>query len=289
MKNKKIAISKFDIKSILPDSTILILGKRRTGKSWLIRDIFYNHKEIPAGIIFSGTERANPFFSDFIPDTYIHSEYDPELVKKILQYQQIKTKDNGKNPSNNFFIVLDDMLNDAAKWKKDTTIKTIFMNGRHYNIMCILSMQYSMGIPPDLRNNIDYVFIYNEQNVINKKKIYEQYCGICPSYDIFNDILTDCTQDHGCLVVKNTGCGNDKDFSKSIAWYKAKEYTNFKVGIPKFWEFHKKKYNKSYEKDSIRRQQKFDNLNYEKPNKLKIIVSRKGDIENYKQVESFSN
>ena len=33
------------------------------------------------------------------------------------------------------------------------------MNGRHYKILFILTMQYALGIPPNLRTNIDYVFI----------------------------------------------------------------------------------------------------------------------------------
>ena len=33
-----------------------------THNSFLVRDIFYNHKKIPKGLIFSGTESANPFF-----------------------------------------------------------------------------------------------------------------------------------------------------------------------------------------------------------------------------------
>ena len=45
-----------------------------THNSFLVRDIFYNHKKIPKGLIFSGTESANPFFGDFFPDTFIHSE-----------------------------------------------------------------------------------------------------------------------------------------------------------------------------------------------------------------------
>ena len=64
---EKLELKKFKIKSILPDATILCLGKRRSGKSWLVRDIFYHHRDIPSGLVFSGTEEASPFFGDFIP------------------------------------------------------------------------------------------------------------------------------------------------------------------------------------------------------------------------------
>ena len=47
----------------------------------------------------------------------------------------------------------------SENWKKEKTIKSIFFNGRHYNILFILTMQYPLGITPELRSNIDYVFI----------------------------------------------------------------------------------------------------------------------------------
>ena len=64
---EKLSLKKFKIKSLSHDATILCYGKRRSGKSYLARDIFFNHKEIPMGLVFSGTEEANPFFGDFIP------------------------------------------------------------------------------------------------------------------------------------------------------------------------------------------------------------------------------
>jgi len=90
---EKLALRKFKIKSILPDATILILGKRRSGKSFLARDIFFHHKNIPSGIVFSGTEEASPFFGDFVPDCFIHSEYDPELIDSIMNRQKRKIRE----------------------------------------------------------------------------------------------------------------------------------------------------------------------------------------------------
>lgn len=86
----KLSLRKFKIKNILPDATILILGRRRSGKSWLVRDIFFHHQHIPSGVVFSGTEEASPFFGDFIPDCFIHPEYDPELIENLLTKQKKK-------------------------------------------------------------------------------------------------------------------------------------------------------------------------------------------------------
>lgn len=289
----KLSLKKFKIKNILPDATILCLGRRRSGKSFLVRDIFYNHRDIPYGVIFSGTEEASPFFSEFVPDCFIHSEYDPVLIDQIMNRQKRKIKeaktsgksDTGKMKSNNVFVVLDDMLHDAQTWKKDKTIKSIFFNGRHFNVMFILTMQYAQGIPPELRSNIDYVFIFNEPSIINRKKIYDAYAAAIPSFDYFCNILDACTQDHQCLVIKTTG--NSTDIRDQIFWYKAEEHHNFRVGHPKFWNFHKEYYNEQYENEMIQDNEKVDQLKqkFAKTKKLKVFVSRQGDIEKYEQIE----
>lgn len=262
-----------------------------THNSFLTRDIFYHHKNIPSGVVFSGTEEASPFFGNFIPDSFIHSEYDPELMESIMNHQKKKIREakadglseSGKHPSNNLFIVLDDMLHDAQNWKKEKTIKSIFFNGRHYNFLFILTMQYPLGITPELRSNIDYIFIFNEPSLKNRRKIYDDYCGMIPSFDYFCNILDACTQDHECLVVKTSS--NSNDLREQVFWYKADAHLNFQVGHPKLWKYHSSNYNKNYEDVEHKDQAEVDKLKkkFAKTRKLKVIVSRQGDIVGYKQ------
>ena len=255
-----------------------------THNSWLVRDIFYHHKHIPSGVVFSGTEEANPFFSEFIPDCFIHSEYDGELIEKIMNKQKKKIRDakregikDGKSPSNNLFIIFDDMLHDAQNWKNEKTIKNIFFNGRHYNFLFILTMQYALAIPPALRSNIDYVFIFNEQSLKNRRKIYDDYAAMIPTFDHFCNILDACTQNFECLVIKTSG--NSTDIRDSVFWYKAKSHDNFKVGHYKFWKFHNQHYNKNHEDDCFDEEEKINELKdkFSKTKKLKVIVSRENN------------
>ena len=46
------------------------------------------------------------------------------------------------------FLILDDCLYDQS-WVKDVNIRSLFMNGRHYKILFILTMQFALGIPPN--------------------------------------------------------------------------------------------------------------------------------------------
>lgn len=284
---EKISLTKFKLKSLSPDATILLIGRRRSGKSYLAKDIFFNHKDIPMGLVFSATEEANPFFGDFIPDTFIHSEYNPNLINSLMSKQSQKVKrgrlnghasTDGKYAGNRSFVILDDMLASASTWKKDQTVKAIFLNGRHYNIFFILTMQYPIGIPPDLRSNIDYIFIFNEPSVANRKKLYDNYCGMIASFDHFCNILDSCTQDHECLVVKSSGDSNK--LQDQIFWYKAVSHDSFRVGHPKIWKYHDEHYNNKYDKERDHDQEEMDRLRkkFAKTHKLKVFVSRTGEI-----------
>lgn len=291
---ERLSLKKFQIESLQPDATILLYGKRRSGKSYLARDILYHNKDIPIGLVFSGTEEANPFFGEFIPDTFIHPQYEPKLVSHLMVSQSHKVKHakknghfqtNGKYKGNRTFVILDDMLADSAAWKKEKSIREIFFNGRHYNIFFILTMQYPVGIPPELRSNIDYIFIFNEPSIKNRKKLYDDYAGMIPSFDHFCNILDSCTKDHECLVIKVSG--DSTVLKDQIFWYKAAKHETFRVGHPKIWQFHKNHYNSRYDKERDLEQENIDKLKkkFAKTHKLKIIVSRSGDIINEKLEE----
>ena len=101
-------------------------------------------------------------------------------------------------------------------------------------------MQYPQGIPPELRSNIDYVFIFNEPSEANRKKIYDAYGGMLPDFNYFCNILDACTQNHECVVIKTSG--NSNDLRDQIFWYKAEPHKNFRVGHQKFWKYHNNNY-----------------------------------------------
>ena len=60
-------LKKFDMSSIADDKVIVLIGKRETGKSFLVRDLLYYHQNIPIGSVISGTEAANNFYGNIFP------------------------------------------------------------------------------------------------------------------------------------------------------------------------------------------------------------------------------
>jgi hypothetical protein len=105
----------------------------------------------------------------------------------------------------------------------------------------MLTMQYCMDLTPDLRANVDYVFILRENVIQNREKLYKSFFGIFPTFDMFNQVMNSCTENYECLVLDNTSKSNK--IQDCVFWYKAALRKNFRIGSPEMWAFHKKHYN----------------------------------------------
>ena len=234
----KLKLRKFDISKVRDDAVIIMLGKRNTGKSFLCKDLLSYHSDVPTGLVISGTESSNRFYSDIFPPLFIYDEYKPDIVSNIVARQKKVIKKNmaaraGQEVDPRMVFIMDDCLYDDS-WVRDVNIRSIFMNGRHMKIMFIFTMQYPLGVPPVLRANIDYVFILREQIVSNRKRIYDNYCGMLPSFDIFCTVLDNTTENYECLVVDNTSRSNK--IEDQIFFYRAEEAPPFTIGSRHLWE-----------------------------------------------------
>jgi hypothetical protein len=229
-------LKKFNMNWISDDQVVVFVGKRKSGKSYCIRDMLYHKKTLPVGCVISPTEEANCFFGAMVPPLFIHSEYTAELLEKFMQRQKMVSKKlaNGESDiDSRAFLILDDCLYDN-KWTKDKNIRACFMNGRHYKILFILTMQYCLGINPQLRGNIDWVFLFRENILANRKRLFDNFAGMFPSFQIFCDVMDQCTENYECLVIHNSAQSND--IIDQVYWYKAEDHGSFRVGDDHFWQ-----------------------------------------------------
>jgi len=243
-------LKKFDMKTISfkPNENkgpvIVLIGRRDTGKSFLVRDLLFHHQDIPIGTVISGTEAGNQFYGSHIPKLFIHEEYNTAIIENILKRQKTVMKQINKdqtaygrsNIDPRAFVILDDCLYDAG-WTKDKLMRLLFMNGRHWKIMLVITMQYPLGIPPNLRTNIDFVFILREPYISNRKRIYDNYAGMFPTFESFCQVMDQCTENYECLVINNNAKTNN--LTEQIFWYKAESRKDFKLGSREFWEMSK--------------------------------------------------
>ena len=243
-------LKKFDMKKITfkPNENqgpvIVLIGRRDTGKSFLVRDLLYYHQDIPIGTVISGTEAGNGFYGKMVPKLFIHDEYNTAIIENILKRQKIVMKQVKKekeaygrsNIDPRTFVILDDCLYDNT-WARDKLMRLLFMNGRHWKLMLVITMQYPLGVPPNLRTNIDYTFILREPYIANRKRIYENFAGMFPTFESFCQVMDQCTENYECLVVSNNAKSNKLE--DQIFWYKASPHRDFKLGSKEFWEMSK--------------------------------------------------
>lgn len=243
-------LKKFNMRQITfkPDENkgpvIVLIGRRDTGKSYLVRDLLYYHQDIPIGTVISGTEAGNGFYGNHVPKLFIHDEYSSAIIENILKRQrlvlkQIKRENTSYGRSNidpRAFVIMDDCLYDNS-WAKDKMMRLLFMNGRHWKIMLVITMQYPLGVPPNLRTNIDYVFILREPYITNRKRIYENYAGMFPTFESFCQVMDQCTENYECLVINNNAKSNRLE--DQIFWYKAEKHGNFRLGSKEYWDLSK--------------------------------------------------
>ena len=243
-------IRKFEIQTLIDrceiDSRkspmIVLIGKKDTGKSFLVRDILANTREcFPIGTVISGTEVANPFFQDMVPSKLIHDKYKPEIVMNAIKRQlgvkqqrnhDKKNRGGNSNVDPRAFLILDDCLYDKS-WINEESTRYIFMNGRHIDMVTLITMQYPLGVPPNLRTNIDFVFILRENNISNRKRIYDNYAGMFPTFDMFCQFMDQCTEKYECLVIANGVQSNKLD--DQVFWYKASDHPTFRLCDDSLW------------------------------------------------------
>ena len=236
---REMKIRKFDVNSIALGSTACFVGKKNSGKSVAVKALMHSKRDIPRGVVFSGTEHVNCFFGEFVPDTFIFPEYDPRLMEKIFKNQTKRIRKDGgtKSADNAMFLVLDDLLSDAKNWKNDRQIRELLMNGRHYGLFSAITLQYPLGIPPDLRTNLDYIFIFREPIRANRKRLYENFAGCIGSFAEFEFILDHCTQDYSCLVINNRTTSNNVE-DMVFYWKAPYDIPKFRMGSVNYWRFH---------------------------------------------------
>ena len=107
------------------------------------------------------------------------------------------------------------------------------MNGRHIDLMTIITMQYPLGIGPNLRTNVDFIFILRENITRNRRIIYENYAGMFPTFEMFCTFMDQCTENYECLVICNNVASNKLE--DQVFWYKASDHPPFKLCDQSLW------------------------------------------------------
>lgn len=251
MNYSKIQLKEFSLKKMVDYAAIVIIAKRGSGKSWITRELIYNNhrKGMPAGMVISPSDQMNGEYKKFFPDIYIHYDISADILGKVLIRQQEMMdkqkfkKKKGLKVNPDAVLVMDDCLAERSKWGKIDVIRIIMMNGRHYKLTYILTMQTPLGLSPDLRLNFDYVFLLKEPSAINRKKLWQNYASMFDTLPFFEKVFSKTTENFCCMVINNKTSSDQ--LNEQVFWFKAKD-RKFRFGSDEFKSFHDKFFDKKY-------------------------------------------
>lgn len=269
-------IQKFDIASMDRSRSCIFIGGSGTGKSQLVTSVLHANRDIPAGIVMSGTENGDPYWSRFVPDLFIYDDWKPEKLEDLIDIQRrskrkvdsIETeieycKRNGRRAdverlerkrkeamlAMRKFVIIDDLMFKPALTRSEV-MKKLFMNGRHWGILACLTIQYCMSLDISLRGNAGYVFVCRENIVSYRKKIYDNFLGMLPNFAVFEKVMDACTQNYECIVLDRTA--RSTRVEDCIFWYKAAPAYDFRIGSDRMWAYHRANYDRNYEERDMR-------------------------------------
>jgi len=253
-------IKEFNLDSLIwkSDKTFLnpricIIAKSNSGKSWVIREVMKKINDIPAGVIIAPTDRLNKFYDTIFPSSFIHHDYKPEIMSRLLARQDKIIEKNNKRKAEGkkaldtrVLFIMDDCMSAKKQWAEDPNFLSIMNEGRHRHITYILSMQYSLGILPEYRSQFNFIFLLAEDIRMNRKKLYEHYAGMFPSFELFESVFLQMTQNYGCMVIDNSS--RSIDLKERIFYFKSHEVKDFPIGNNRFIEFHHNNFNPNHSK-----------------------------------------
>jgi hypothetical protein len=183
----------------------LIIGKRATGKTNFIINNIYSKISNEIDNIYIFTASHNYKYYEKITDLF----YDIKDVNLVLgdlikEYKNKKTKT---------LVIFDNVINNI-KFYKNNELMELFYNARHYEITLIATMEYPLGITPDLRLNFDYVITAQENFHSNIQRLYEHYFGFYQTLNIFKEVL-ECLKVYEFLVLQ-VGYKNKVGIEKTL-------------------------------------------------------------------------
>jgi hypothetical protein len=225
-------ITKFKPDSIKPGRISFIVGKRGCGKSTLLKDLLSRmSKDVDYAVAMCPTMESADMLRGCLPASSVYDKYSASKVDQVVavasHYASIGKKKN-------ILLCLDDCLYDRNVLKSPS-IRQIFFNGRHLGITFVALAQYCMDISPDLRTQIDYLFVMKENIVSNRQKLWKYLFGCVQNFEDFSTIMDRCTQNYECLCLDNTLQGGT--VQECVFWYKANsEIKDFKVGSEVFFK-----------------------------------------------------
>lgn len=167
------------------------------------------HELVPSGL------------KDLVRDEQsMYKELTEELLMQILQRQKQLLRKSRKNNEHvkvpKLLLAIDNAYFASGVFRSQA-FRTLVFNGRCMGIEVIMTQQFLPILPKPIRANVDTWFFAGTPSTTDQRRMYEHCCGQLPTFQSFQQVLHDATQNYSFLVSSN----NKRDHSLNLFWHKA--------------------------------------------------------------------
>ena len=195
----------FDLSDVPEHPSIVLAGRRRSGKGVLAKDLCYNffRGKIKNCFLFSPTAEIATNGFDYVPVEFRYSEIDVDVVDRILKRQEYLIRNNPKGKYGTLIIIDDIISSNDAKQQK--ILDKLFICARHYQISLIVCYQYiKKDFSPVQRDNVDIIFCFQQSNFDNKDALNRQYLSVNDNKKDGLDLINKYATGFQTLTILNT-------------------------------------------------------------------------------------
>ena len=142
-----VKVKKLDMRAVKPHRISLLLGRRGSGKSVLLRDILHHTRDrYDFALAMCPTLESSDLLKEHMPACCVFDRY---VQSKVDSLVKLASEVAAAGKPRNFLLILDDVMYDKAICRTQS-FRYLFYNGRHARITCILLLQYLVDMPPDM-------------------------------------------------------------------------------------------------------------------------------------------
>ena len=186
-------------------------ARRNSGKSFLLRYLFSNERHsLDKVFCICPTESINRFYSDLIPDECIFDKYDDEWVGKLIERL---TEYHKKNKKYSTLLILDDCISDASRFQNSPNLEKVLTRGRHIGLGVMITTQHVTGIPPIVRNNLDWIFC-GQMNRHSVEILCDEFLAGDLDKTEFIKLYNKSTRDYSFFVINASSVEDNSDLNQ---------------------------------------------------------------------------
>jgi hypothetical protein len=226
----KLVVRRLRTRMLVGYKRIAIIGSPGSGKSYLLKSLLFQLRRFYASVVvINPSEQSNGAFGQIVSPLHIHTTFENSTLTRIVNRQSIATANGTNNPS--LLLVLDDVTTKSNAFDTEV-MRTLTLRGRHLGVASIFTAQFSLMMPPSLRQAMSYIIIANIPSAKDRKSIYDAWASnLFDSYEEFDLVYLAITQSkpYTYMVLRLGDAAVSRE--NSVFYYRASSFPDtFKIG-----------------------------------------------------------